>query len=163
MTEIRFLRAPRLCRIIVEFVFVAIISNNYLLRFFACKHQNISCTMDTVFWERNWQCCGSGMFNPDPNFSIPDPGSKIFPDPRSRSASTSKNFLSILTQKIVSTLTEIWFGMFILDPDLDFLPIADPGIKKAPDLRSWSAKTGKKIIRNRHRKVHCFNAKRSKN
>jgi E3 ubiquitin-protein ligase TRIP12 len=22
------------------------------------------------------QCCGSGMFIPDPNFSIPDPGSK---------------------------------------------------------------------------------------
>jgi hypothetical protein len=32
------------------------------------------------------QCCGSGMFIPDPNFSIPDPGS------------ASKNF-SILTQK----------------------------------------------------------------
>jgi hypothetical protein len=29
------------------------------------------------------QCCGSGMFIPDPQFSIPDPGSKIFliPDP----------------------------------------------------------------------------------
>ncbi len=24
---------------------------------------------------RNEQCCGSGMFVPDPNFSIPDPGS----------------------------------------------------------------------------------------
>ncbi len=24
------------------------------------------------------QCCGSGMFIPDPNFSIPDPGSKDF-------------------------------------------------------------------------------------
>jgi hypothetical protein len=29
------------------------------------------------------QCCGSEMFIPDPNFSIPDPGSKRFrfPDP----------------------------------------------------------------------------------
>jgi hypothetical protein len=25
-----------------------------------------------------YQCCGSGMFIPDPNFSIPNPGSKIF-------------------------------------------------------------------------------------
>ncbi len=32
------------------------------------------------------QCCGSGMFIPDPNFSVPDPGSKRFrfPDPRQR-------------------------------------------------------------------------------
>jgi hypothetical protein len=26
----------------------------------------------------NKQCCESGMFIPDPNFSIPDPGSKRF-------------------------------------------------------------------------------------
>ncbi len=26
--------------------------------------------------------------------------------------------------------------MFIQDPDLDFLPIPDPGVKKAPDPRS---------------------------
>jgi hypothetical protein len=24
-------------------------------------------------------CCGSGMFIPDPNYSIPDPGSEFFP------------------------------------------------------------------------------------
>jgi hypothetical protein len=43
------------------------------------------------------QCCGSGMFIPDPGsdfFSIPDPGS------------TSKN-LRILTQKMVSKLYKI--------------------------------------------------------
>jgi hypothetical protein len=49
-------------------------------------------------------------------FSIPDPGSG--------STFTSKN-LSILTQKIVSKLSEIWSGMFITDPE--------PGLKKAPD------------------------------
>ncbi len=38
--------------------------------------------------------------------------------------SASKNF-SILTQKIVSELSEIWSGLFIPDPD--FLPIPDPG------------------------------------
>jgi hypothetical protein len=49
------------------------------------------------------QCCGSGINNPDPNFSIPDPGSKIFripyPDPNQR-------------------ILVIRDGMFIPDPDL---------------------------------------------
>ncbi len=39
--------------------------------------------------------------------------------------STSKN-LSILTQKNVSKLSEIWSGLFIPDPDPVFLPIPDP-------------------------------------
>jgi hypothetical protein len=38
----------------------------------------------------------------------------------------SKN-LSILTQKIVSKLSEIGSGLVIPDPDPDFLPIPDPG------------------------------------
>ncbi len=68
-------------------------------------------------------------------FSIPDPGS------------ASKN-LSILTQKIVSKLSEIWSGLFITDPDPgsgfripdpDFLSITDPDVKKAPapDPQHW--------------------------
>jgi hypothetical protein len=58
------------------------------------------------------QCCGSKMFIPDPNFSIPDPGSRVknIPDPGSWSA--SKN------------LSNQQF--FIPDPDLDYLPIPDP-------------------------------------
>ncbi len=65
------------------------------------------------------------------NFSIPD---QYFFHPRS----ASKN-LTILTQK--------WFlrpqkyddypGSWIQYPDPDFLPIPDPGVKKAPDPRSW--------------------------
>ncbi len=47
---------------------------------------------------------------------IPDPGPKIFPDPWSGFASASKN-LSILTPKIVSTLSEIWSRVFFPDPD----------------------------------------------
>jgi hypothetical protein len=48
------------------------------------------------------QCCGSGMFIPDPNFF--HPGSDPIQDP----GSASKN-LSILTKKMVSTLSsEIW-------------------------------------------------------
>jgi hypothetical protein len=50
------------------------------------------------------------------------------------SGSASKN-LSILTQKVVSKPSEIWSGVFIPDPDLDFLPIPAPGSRgqKAPD------------------------------
>jgi hypothetical protein len=39
------------------------------------------------------QCCGSGMFKPNPNFSIPDPNSH-------------QRILVFLTQKIVSKLSE---------------------------------------------------------
>jgi hypothetical protein len=46
-------------------------------------------------------------------FSIPYPGY------------ASKN-LTILTQKMVSKLSEIWFGLCIPDPVPDFLPILDP-------------------------------------
>ncbi len=50
-------------------------------------------------------------------FSIPDPGSKRFPD--HGSVSTSKN-LSILAQKIVSRVKEKSSKKFIPDPVLDF-------------------------------------------
>jgi hypothetical protein len=35
--------------------------------------------------------------------------------------------LKFSNPKIVSKLSKIWSGMFIPDPDLDFLPIPDPG------------------------------------
>ncbi len=73
---------------------------------------------------------------PDPNFSQPWSRIRIFLIPDSGSA--SKN-LSILTPKMVSKLQEIWFRLFIPDPDPDFLPIPDPGVKKAPDPGSGSA------------------------
>ncbi len=55
---------------------------------------------------------------------IRDPGSRIriFP-----SRIRIKEFLSILTLKIVSKLLEIWSGLFIPDPDPDVWPIPDPG------------------------------------
>jgi hypothetical protein len=65
--------------------------------------------------------------------SVEDPGFlsriRIFPIPEPGTASQN---LSLLTQKWVSKLSEIWSGLFIPDPDLDFLPIPDPGVKKAP-------------------------------
>jgi hypothetical protein len=55
-------------------------------------------------------------------FSILDTGArdKEIPD------SHPYQELCILTQKIVSQLSEIWSSMFIPDPDLDFLPILNP-------------------------------------
>jgi hypothetical protein len=41
--------------------------------------------------------------------------------------------------KIVSKLSKIWSVKFIPDPDLHFLSIPDPGVKKAPDPGSGSA------------------------
>jgi hypothetical protein len=53
------------------------------------------------------QCCGSEMIIPDPNFSIPDPGSKRFrildPDPHLR----IQVFLSL---KTVSKISENYLG-----------------------------------------------------
>ncbi len=65
-------------------------------------------------------------------FSIQDPGSRI--QGQKDSGSASKNS-SILPQKIVSKLSEIWSGLFILI----FYPsrIPDPMVKKAPDPGYW--------------------------
>ncbi len=73
-----------------------------------------------------------------PNYSIPDPRSRIQgqQDSGSRIRIRIKN-VSIfnLIQKIVSKLSEICSGCSsrISDPDLDFLPIPDTGVRKAPD------------------------------
>ncbi len=72
---------------------------------------------------------------PGSNFSTPDPGSW----------SASSNF-SILTQNLFLSSRKYDPGSSsrIPDPDLDFLPIPDPGsrildpgVKKAPDPGSW--------------------------
>jgi hypothetical protein len=60
----------------------------------------------TYFTVRKTECCGSGMFIPDPNFFIPDPGFRVnkIPDPGSGSA--SKN-LRIYNPKNFSKLSEL--------------------------------------------------------
>jgi hypothetical protein len=63
------------------------------------------------------QFYGSGMFN----FSIPIPGSKRIPHPHRSIFNPKKCFQALGNM------------MFISNPDLDFLPIPDPGVKKAPD------------------------------
>ncbi len=87
------------------------------------------------------QCCRSGMFIPDPNFSFPDPnffhpGSVFFLSP----GSASKN-LSILTQKLFLCSRKYDPGCSSRIRILIFYPsrIPDPGVKKAPDLGSGSA------------------------
>jgi hypothetical protein len=63
-------------------------------------------------------------------FSIPDPN--LF-HPGSRIRIKKFNYL---TQKSVSKLSEIWSGLFILDPDPVFYyqsRIPDPGVQKAPE------------------------------
>jgi hypothetical protein len=51
---------------------------------------------------------------------MPDPGSRVKKIPRSR-IRIKKN-LSIFIQKVASNLSDIWSGMFIQNPDIDFYP-----------------------------------------
>ncbi len=68
---------------------------------------------------QNIQCWESGVFTPDPNFNHPG---------------SASNNLSILTQKIVSKLSEIWSGLFIPDSDPDFF--TQPGSRGKKGTRS---------------------------
>ncbi len=61
------------------------------------------------------QCCGPTMFIPDPNFSIPDPGSRVKKNPDPGSGSASKNCSSQI-------------------PDLDF---SHPGSSGQKSTGSW--------------------------
>ncbi len=80
------------------------------------------------------QCCGSGMFIPDPTFSIPDPNC-LHP------GSASKN-LSILAPKkpkkwfLSSRKYDPGCSSRIPNPDADFLLIPDPGSRGQKGTRS---------------------------
>jgi hypothetical protein len=71
---------------------------------------------------------------------IPDPASGFFPsripDPHQRIL-----YLKILFFK----LSEICSGLFIPDPDPDFLPIPDRGVIKSPDPGSGSARMLRRV------------------
>jgi hypothetical protein len=83
------------------------------------------------------------MFIPVPNFSIPDPGSRVkkIPDP----GSASKN-LSILTIKLFLSCRENDLECSSRIPNPDFVSIPDPGVKKAPDPGSGSAALSKTCV-----------------
>jgi hypothetical protein len=89
----------------------------------------------------NAQCCGSGMFIPDPSFSIPDPGSK---DSRSRIRKRIKEFKYISPKMLFLSSRKYDPGcssgsrirILIFYP----FPIPDPGVRKAPNSGSGSAR-----------------------
>jgi hypothetical protein len=84
------------------------------------------------------------MFIGDPNFSIPDPESRVKKIPDPASGSTSKN-LSIFNPKIVSNSRNVpEYSSQIRIPDLDFLPSPDPKVKKVPDTGSRLSNTAGK-------------------
>ncbi len=85
------------------------------------------------------QCCGSGMFIPDPNFIIPDTGSEIY----------IKEFKYFKPKKwfLSSRKYDTGCSSPIRIPDLypDFLPIPDNGSRiqgskrhRLPDPQHWS-------------------------
>jgi hypothetical protein len=87
----------------------------------------------------NFQCCGSGMFIPDPGsnfFSIPYPGSKFF-----TSRILIKEFKYFNAKKCFLSSRKYVPGYSSRIRIVTFYPsrIPDPGVKKAPDPGSWSA------------------------
>ncbi len=84
------------------------------------QQQTVSSGEYEEIFRTSQQCYGSEFFHPD---------SRVKKNPGSASASKNLN----IVKPIVSKLSEIWSGMFISNPDLDFLLIPDPGVKKAPD------------------------------
>ncbi len=89
--------------------------------------------MWVIFHHAKTQCCGSGMFIADPTFSIPDPN---FP-----SRIRIKEFKHFNPKKWFLSSRKYGPGCSsrIPDPDPYFLPIPDPGVKKAPDTVFGSA------------------------
>ncbi len=107
----------------------------------------LCCTVKKLkktFLQQIMRCCGSGMFIPDPNFSIPGLVSraKKIPDPHWRISVflTIKLFLSSLGNMIRDTYgTHPGSGSRILI----YYPyrIPDPGVKKASDPGSGTLKS----------------------
>ncbi len=88
---------------------------------------------DSGPWFTNWLIRISlriQSFYPGSEFSISDPGSKIF---RISDPPLHRRIYVFLTQKLFLSSRNY-------DPDLDFYPsrIPDPGVIKAPDPGSWS-------------------------
>jgi hypothetical protein len=87
------------------------------------------------------QCCGSEMFIPDPGSEffpsrIPDP---IFFHPGSRIRIKELKYFNQKKWFLSTQKYDPGFSSRIRTPDPDFLPIADPGVKKAPDPGTGSA------------------------
>jgi hypothetical protein len=83
------------------------------------------------------QCCGSEMFIPDPNISIPGPGYRIIKIPDSGSASKNSN---IFTPKTVSKLS-------VPGPGFGFFSHPDPGSRGPKMHRILIRNSEKKFIK----------------
>jgi hypothetical protein len=87
------------------------------------------------------------MFIPDPNFSIPDPGSRV---KKILAASKTQRCFLTLGNMIRFVRPGSGSRMRILDADLDFFThIPDPGVKKAPDPGSAT------LLRTRIQEPRC--------
>ena len=56
-----------------------------------------------------YQCCGSGMFSPDPGsgfLAIPDPGSRI-PDPKTATKERSEKKIFVITFYVATNFTKL--------------------------------------------------------
>ncbi len=93
------------------------------------------------------QYCESGMFIPDPWSEFLHPGSAS-KNPRSRIWYKEFNYFN---PKNVSKLSEIWTGLFISNPDPDFLTIPDPGSRGQKSTGSRIRNTGR--IRSHYTKL----------
>ncbi len=68
------------------------------------------------------------------NSSVTDPGCSSWIPVQVKKIPGSRIRIRIKEFKyFVFKLSEIWSKKFIPDPDLDFLLIPDPGVKKVPD------------------------------
>jgi hypothetical protein len=72
------------------------------------------------------------MFIPDLGSKFFHPGSRVKKNPGIRIRSVSKNFSIFNPKNCLHDLGNM-IRAVIPDPDLDFLPIPDLGVKKAPD------------------------------
>jgi hypothetical protein len=94
------------------------------------RYQYLECRQ---FFYNYRQCCGFGMLIRDPNVFIPDPGSK---DSELRIRILIKEFkYFFLPKKLFPSSRNYGPGCSsrILNPNHDFLPIQDPGVKKVSE------------------------------
>jgi hypothetical protein len=99
--------------------------------------------MDPSLSGENKQCCGSGIFIPDPdqNFSIPYSGSRVkkITDPGFRIR--IKEFKCFNPKNCVYVLGKKLSVMFIPDPGSGFLFQPGPKKHRIPDTQHWDNHT----------------------
>ncbi len=86
--------------------------------------------LNVIFFHISSQCCESGMFITDSNFSIPDPRVKKSPDPGSGSTTLNRQKIwMFLTQKVL--LSSLKYDL-VCWSQIRIFVYPDPGVKKSP-------------------------------